>query len=83
MSAKRQKEVESTPAELKSGAFDMMRDGGLQPGYKVVKEDKTATGATLQLEGVDKGKNKRHDRKNGPRSQRLEDRTTKKADHLK
>ena len=58
MSAKRKKEGESMPAELKSGMIQMMRDGGLQPGYKVIKEDKTATDATLQLEGVDKGKNK-------------------------
>ena len=35
MSAKRKKEGESTPAELKSGMMlEMMRDGGLQPGLQ-------------------------------------------------
>ena len=58
MSAARKKEVDSAPADMKTMALGMMKDGGLQPGFKIVKEEKTASGATLTLEGVDKAKTK-------------------------
>ena len=58
MTAARRKEAASMPAEMKSGMIGMIQELGIQPGFKVVKEDKTATGATLMLEGVDKSKSK-------------------------
>jgi hypothetical protein len=58
MSAAKRKEAASMPADMKSGMIGMIQELGIQPGFKVVKEDKTATGATLMLEGVDKSKSK-------------------------
>ena len=58
MTAARRKEAASMPADMKSGMIGMIQEMGIQPGFKVVKEDKTATGATLMLEGVDKSKTK-------------------------
>ena len=58
MSAKRKKEAEGMPADMKAGIIDFAKELGVQPGFKIVKEDKTATGATLMIEGVDKSKAK-------------------------
>ena len=58
MTAARRKEAASMPADMKDGMIGMIQEMGIQPGFKIVKEDKTATGATLMLEGVDKSKTK-------------------------
>ena len=57
MTAARRKEAASMPADMKDGMIGMIQEMGIQPGFKIVKEDKTATGATLMLEG-DKSKAK-------------------------
>ena len=57
MSASRRKEIESTPAGERAKMFEFIKM--VQPtGVKVLKEEKTATGATLTTEGVDSDKKK-------------------------
>lgn len=58
MSAASRKLVESTPAAQRPMRFDMMKTMGTLTDVKILKEEKTATGATLTVEGVDGTKQK-------------------------
>ena len=57
MSAAHRKEVESTPAGERSKMFEFIKMVAPK-GVKVLKEERTATGATLTAEGVDDDKKK-------------------------
>jgi len=58
VTAARRKEAEKMPADMKEGMVGMIQELGIQPGFKIVKEEKTAAGATLLIEGFDKTKTK-------------------------
>jgi len=58
MAAKRLTEMKATPAEDRAMMFDMIKGMGTLTGVKVLKETPTATGATLDVEGVGEDKSK-------------------------
>ena len=58
MSAARSKEVQTTPAGERAKMFEMVKMFGALSQVKVVSETKTASGATLAVEGVDSDKAK-------------------------
>jgi hypothetical protein len=55
MSAARRKQIESEPPADRKETFDMIKMFDTTTGIKVVKETKTADGATLDVTGVDEG----------------------------
>ena len=58
MAAKRLAEMKATPAEDRAMMFEMIKGMGAMTGVKVLKETPTATGATLDVEGVGEDKSK-------------------------
>lgn len=58
MAAARLAEMKATPAEDRKMMFDMIKSMGVVTGVKVLKETPTATGATLDVEGVGEDKSK-------------------------
>ena len=56
MSAETRKQIESTPAADRAEMFDMVKMIGWHTNVKVVKETKTATGATLNVTALDPDK---------------------------
>jgi hypothetical protein len=50
--------MKATPAEDRAMMFDMIKGMGTLTGVKVLKETPTATGATLDVEGVGEDKSK-------------------------
>ena len=58
MSASRRKQVESTPAEERKKMFGMIKIMGALTNVKIVKEARTADGATLTVEALDSDKAK-------------------------
>ena len=58
MAAARLAEMKATPAEDRKMMFDMIKTMGAMTGVKVLKETPTATGATLDVEGVGEDKSK-------------------------
>jgi hypothetical protein len=51
-------QVEKTPAAERPKMFEMIKALGSYTDIKVVKEEKTADGATLSVEGIDSSKEK-------------------------
>ena len=58
MSAARRKQVESTPAAERTEMFDMIKTLGALTNVKVMKETRTANGATLMVDALDGDKAK-------------------------
>jgi hypothetical protein len=58
MSAGTKKQVEATPPKDRAEMFGMIKMMNTYTGVKVVKETKTATGATLTVEALDSDKKK-------------------------
>lgn len=58
MAAARLAEMKATPAEDRKMMFEMIKSMGVMTGVKVLKETPTATGATLDVEGVGEDKSK-------------------------
>ena len=58
MSKARRAEIEKTPAGERAKMFEFIKEFDTYTQIKVVKEDKTATGATLSAEGIDAEKKK-------------------------
>ncbi len=58
MAAARLAEMKATPADDRKMMFDMIKSMGAMTGVKVLKETPTATGATLDVEGVGEDKSK-------------------------
>jgi hypothetical protein len=58
MSAGTRKQIESTPAKDRAEMFGMIKMMNTYTGVKVVKETKTASGATLTVEALDSDKKK-------------------------
>ena len=58
MAAARLAEMKATPAEDRKMMFEMIKSMGAMTGVKVLKETPTATGATLDVEGVGEDKSK-------------------------
>jgi len=58
MSAESRKQVEATPAADRVKMFELMKAMGKVTNLKIVKETKTADGATLNAEGLDADKKK-------------------------
>jgi hypothetical protein len=58
MSAESRKQVEGTPAPERAKMFELMKTMGKVTNLKIVKETKTADGATLTAEGLDPDKKK-------------------------
>lgn len=56
MSAETKKQIESTPAAERVQMFEMVKMMGDHTNVKVVKETKTATGATLNVTALDSDK---------------------------
>jgi hypothetical protein len=51
-------QIEATPAAERGKMFDMIKMMGMLTDVKVLKEDRTAEGATLTVEGIDMEKKK-------------------------
>ncbi len=58
MSKETRAQVEATPAAERPKMFGVIKIMGTLTNVKIVKEEKTATGATLTVEGVDSDKKK-------------------------
>src|SRR5262245_34355333 len=58
MSKARRAEIEKTPAGERAKMFEFIKEFDTYTQIKVVKEEKSATGATLSVEGVDGDKKK-------------------------
>ena len=58
MSKGRLAQMEKTPAGERAKMFEMIKAMGSYTSIKVVKEDKTADGATLSVEAIDSDKEK-------------------------
>ncbi len=58
MSASTKKEIESTPAAERGQMFEMIKMMGAISSVKIVKETRTPTGATLNVEALDPDKTK-------------------------
>src|SRR6185503_2030375 len=53
MSKSQKAEIEKTPAGERAKMFEMIKSFDTYTNVKVIKETKTATGATLNVEGID------------------------------
>jgi hypothetical protein len=58
MSKERRAQIEKTPAGERAKMFEFIKEFDTYTQIKVVKEDKSATGATLSAEGIDSDKQK-------------------------
>ena len=58
MGASQRAQVEKTPAAERPEMFKMIKAFNTYTNVKVTKETKTATGATLEVEGIDEEKKK-------------------------
>ena len=58
MSKERRAQIEKTPAGERAKMFEFIKEFDTYTQIKVVKEDKSATGATLSAEGIDSDKTK-------------------------
>ena len=58
MSAQRRKQVESTPADERKKMFGAIKVMGALSNVKIVKETRTADGATLSVDALDSDKSK-------------------------
>jgi hypothetical protein len=58
MAAANRKEVESTPPAERVKMFEMVKAFNVVTNVKVLKEERTANGATLSVEGIDEDKKK-------------------------
>jgi hypothetical protein len=58
MGAAQRAQVEKTPAAERAEMFKMIKAFNTYTNVKVTKETKTATGATLEVEGIDEEKKK-------------------------
>lgn len=56
LAAARRKQVEGTPAADRKEMFEMIKTFDTTTNVKVLKEARTAAGATLTVEGTDEGK---------------------------
>jgi len=58
MSADQVKMITAAPADQRSQGFEIIKMMGTMTGLKVIKEEKTGTGAKLSVEGLDSDKKK-------------------------
>ena len=58
MSKSQKAQIEKTPAGERAKMFEMIKSFDTYTNVKVIKETKTATGATLNVEGIDGDKKK-------------------------